>query len=209
MNQDAAPDLGFVHRFAAGVKGAPTLLLLHGTGGDENDLIPLAKAVAPGACLLSPRGKVLEGGMPRFFRRFAEGVFDLEDVARRADELADFIVAAQAQYEIPKPVALGFSNGANIAAAMMLRHPEALAGSALVRAQPTIEPEERSDFSNVPVLILSGAMDPLIPASEAERLAAMFRDGGAELRHETLPAGHNLTQADLAILAEWLNKLAS
>ncbi len=206
---EQAPDLGFVHQLACGVAGAPALLLLHGTGGDESDLIPLAKAVAPGACLLSPRGKVSEGGMARFFRRHAEGVFDLDDVERRVDELADFVAAARAHYGLPRPVALGFSNGANIAAAMMLRRPEALAGAALIRAMPTIEPEGETRLDGVPVLILSGAMDPIVPASVAERLVRLLSDCGAELRHETLPAGHNLTQADLDILAEWLSRIGA
>jgi phospholipase/carboxylesterase len=204
MSESTAPDLGFVHRFACGVAGAPALLLLHGTGGDENDLVPLAKAVAPGSCIVSPRGKVVENGMPRFFRRFAEGVFDLDDVGRQADDLAGFVAAAREHYEMPKPVALGFSNGANIAAALMLRHPDALAGAALVRAMPTIEPAGKPDLAGLPVLLLSGALDPIVPETEAGRLAEMLRKAGAAVRHETLPAGHNLTQADLDILTAWI-----
>lgn len=203
----SAPDLGFVHRYEPG--DSPPLLLLHGTGGDENDLVPLAQAVAPGAALLSPRGQVLENGHARFFRRFGEGRFDLEDVAARADGLARFIAAARAQYGIAAPVALGFSNGANIAAAMMLRHPEALSGAALIRAQPTIGDEAGVDLHGVPVLILSGAMDPIIPAAEAERLADMLRAAGARPRHETLPAGHGLTQQDLSLLKDWRDGLAA
>src|ERR1700689_4746260 len=122
-------DLGFRHRFVEGESGdGVTLLLLHGTGGDESDLIPLGQALAPGAALLSPRGKVLENGMPRFFRRLAEGVFDEDDVRRRAQELAVFIVEPRARYGIPPPIALGYSNGANVAAAILLLRPEALAG---------------------------------------------------------------------------------
>ena len=127
--------LSFTHRFEpAAEPGSPPLLLLHGTGGDEDDLMPLGRALAPGTALLSPRGKVLEAGMPRFFRRLAEGVFDEDDVRRRADELADFITEARAAYSLEAPIAVGFSNGANIAAALLLLRPEALAGAALLRA---------------------------------------------------------------------------
>src|SRR5450755_4513769 len=124
-----SPKLSFTHRFEPG--GAPPLLLLHGTGGDENDLLPLGRMVAPGAALLSPRGKVLEGGMPRFFRRLAEGVFDEQDLRRRTQELADFVEDARRAYGFEAPVALGFSNGANIASALLLLRPAALAGAAL------------------------------------------------------------------------------
>ena len=128
-------DLSFIHRFEpAQSAGRPPLLLLHGTGGDENDLLPLGRMISPGSALLSPRGKVLEGGMPRFFRRLAEGVFDEADVRRRANELADFIAEAREAYGLAAPVAVGFSNGANIAAAVLTLRPEALAGAVLLRA---------------------------------------------------------------------------
>ena len=129
------PKQSFIHRFEQGSRpGALPLFLLHGTGGNEHDLIPLGHAVAPGAALLSPRGNVLEQGMPRFFRRIAEGVFDEEDVHRRAHELADFVESARAEYGIAPPIALGYSNGANIAAAVLMLRPEALAGGILLRA---------------------------------------------------------------------------
>jgi len=124
--------LSFIHRFERGAATEPPLLLLHGTGGDENDLLPLGEMIAPGATMLSPRGKVLENGMPRFFRRLADGVFDEDDVRRRAVDLADFIVAASARYGVPVPIALGYSNGANTAAAVLLLRPEALAGAILL-----------------------------------------------------------------------------
>lgn len=127
--------LSFIHRFEpATAPGKPPILLLHGTGGDENDLMPLGGMIAPGSALLSPRGKVLEGGMPRFFRRLAEGVFDEADVRHRAHELADFVAAAREAHGLAAPVAVGFSNGANIAAAMLMLRPEALAGAVLLRA---------------------------------------------------------------------------
>lgn len=198
----ASSDFGFRHVHEPGT--APALLLLHGTGGDETDLIPLARHVAPGSAILSPRGNVSESGMPRFFRRFAEGVFDLEDVARRADELAGFIGEATAAYDLPTPVAVGFSNGANIAAAMMLRHPQALAGAALIRAQPTLVPDSLPDLAGVSILILSGDRDPIVPAYDAAGLAATLEAAGADVRHETLQAGHSLTQRDVDLLKDWL-----
>lgn len=195
-------EFGFRHVHQPGT--APALLLLHGTGGDETDLIPLARHVAPGSAILSPRGNVSENGMPRFFRRFGEGVFDLEDVARRADELAAFIGEATAAYGLPKPVAVGFSNGANVAAAMMLRDRQALAGAALIRAQPTLMPDTMPDLAGTPVLILSGERDPIVSAYDANGLAATLEAAGADLRHETLPAGHSLTQLDVDLLKDWL-----
>src|SRR5688572_21722205 len=134
--------LGFIHEFVPGTS-TRTLLLLHGTGGNESDLIPLGQALDPGAALLSPRGKVLENGMPRFFRRLAEGVFDEQDVIKRAHELADFIVEAGNAYKLTKPIAVGFSNGANIAAAILLLRPEALNGAILLRAMvPLAKPPQ-------------------------------------------------------------------
>jgi phospholipase/carboxylesterase len=144
-------ELSFIHRFEPGARpGARPLLILHGTGGDENDLIPLGKMIAPGAALLSPRGQALEHGMPRFFRRLAEGVFDEEDVRARAHELADFIAAACNEYGIGSPIALGYSNGANIAAAVMLLRPEALAGGILLRAMvPLSDPPNAGGRSSM------------------------------------------------------------
>ena len=176
--------LSFTHRFeAASAPGRPPLLLLHGTGGDETDLLPLGRMIAPGSALLSPRGKVLERGMPRFFRRLAEGVFDEADVRARALELADFVGEAREAYGLEAPLAVGFSNGANIAAALLWLHPETLAGA---------------------VLILSGAMDPLVPADTAARLAAALAAAGARVTHEVLPAGHALSLADVTLARKWL-----
>jgi phospholipase/carboxylesterase len=197
-------DLAFSHRFEPGT-GARPLLLLHGTGGDENDLIPLARMVAPGAPLLSPRGKVLENGMPRFFRRFAEGMFDEDDVRARAQELADFIAAARAAYDLATPVALGYSNGANIAAAVLLLRPEALAGALLLRAMaPLTRVEAASGLVGKDVLIVSGASDPIAPPANAARLKAMLEDAGARVDQRVLASGHELSQADVRLAREWL-----
>ena len=200
--------LSFIHRFEPGTgTGRPPLLLLHGTGGDEADLLPLGRALSPGSALLSPRGKVLENGMPRFFRRLAEGVFDEADLRRRADELAGFVADARQAYGLAAPVAVGFSNGANIAAALLLLRPETLAGAALLRAMVPLRDPPAADLAGRPVLILSGAADPIVPAGNAARLAAMLAAAGAEVRHGTVPAGHGLSQADLAITQDWLRRL--
>ncbi|MFG1395598.1 alpha/beta hydrolase [Roseixanthobacter pseudopolyaromaticivorans] len=208
MTADAA--LSFTHSFEPALRpGAAPLLLLHGTGGDENDLLPLGRALSPNAALLSPRGKVLEAGMPRFFQRLAEGVFDHQDVKRRANELADFIGEARAKYGLSAPVAVGFSNGANIAAAMLLLRPEALAGAVLLRAMVPLEEKLPVGHSAAPVLILSGAMDPIVPAGNAAALARMLAASGAQVEHVTVPAGHGLTQADLVKAKAWIDALSA
>lgn len=195
----------FVHRFVpASASGLPPLLLLHGTGGDENDLMPLGQAVLPGAALLSPRGKVLEGGMPRFFRRLAEGVFDHEDVVRRTHELADFVAAAREAYGTTAPVALGFSNGANIAAAMLHLRPEVLAGAILLRAMAPLPAPPEHDLAGKRVLMVSGGVDPIIPAANAAELARVLKAAGADVRHEVLPVGHGLVRQDLDLARAWL-----
>lgn len=203
MNERA--DLGFVHRYVpAEEPGRPPLLLLHGTGGNESDLLPLGLQLAPGAALLSPRGKVSEDGMPRFFRRRAEGVFDLDDLKARTDELAKFVTDARAAYGLDKPIALGFSNGANIAWSLLLNHPGALAGAILIRAMLPFEPVNLPALSGFPVLMLSGATDPIVPAARRDNLAELLRRAGADLQHEIVPAGHQLTRQDLTLAADWL-----
>jgi phospholipase/carboxylesterase len=198
----------FIHRFQPGsVTGAAPLLLLHGTGGDENDLLPLGAALAPGAALLSPRGQVLEHGMPRFFRRLAEGVFDEDDVRRRAAELGAFVTEAGHRHGLAAPIAVGFSNGANIAAALLLTQPGVLAGAVLLRAMVPLSEPPAIDLKGKPVLILSGAADPIVPAANAAKLAAQLSQAGAEVTHRTLPAGHQLSQADVNLARDWLARI--
>jgi phospholipase/carboxylesterase len=200
----------FTHRFVpAAQRGAPALLLLHGTGGDENDLLPLGRMVAPDAALLSVRGKVLEHGMPRFFRRLAEGVFDEADVIRRADELADFIDAARVEYGIGAPIALGYSNGANIAAAMLLLRPQTLQGAALLRAMTPLSNPTKSDLGGRPVLLLSGRQDPIATPANSERLAGLLTASGAKVQRQVIPAGHALSQADVTVTQRWLGDLVA
>jgi phospholipase/carboxylesterase len=197
-------ELSFIHRYEPATDPKrPPLLLLHGTGGDENDLLGLGRMSSPGSALLSPRGKILENGMPRFFRRLAEGVFDEEDVRFRANELADFVAEARRAYGLEAPVAVGFSNGANIAAAMLMLRPEALAGAALLRAMVPLSSAPRVDLAGERVLMISGAMDPIIPADNSNRLAASLSGSGAEVQHQMLPTGHNLSQTDLSLLVKW------
>ncbi len=198
----------FIHRFQPeSALGAAPLLLLHGTGGDENDLLPLGAALSPGAALLSPRGRVLEHGMPRFFRRLAEGVFDENDVRLRAAELGDFVTEARQRYGLAAPIGVGFSNGANIAAGLLLLQSDVLSGAVLLRAMVPLSQPPAADLTSTPVLILSGVADPIVPAANAARLAAMLSERGAEVTHRTLPAGHQLSQTDIRLAHDWLADL--
>ncbi|GGI22242.1 alpha/beta hydrolase [Bradyrhizobium guangdongense] len=195
----------FIHRFEpARDAGSPPLLLLHGTGGDENDLLGLGRMISPGSALLSPRGRVLEHGMPRFFRRLAEGVFDEDDVRQRALELGEFIAEAQKRYGIAAPVAVGFSNGANIAAALLLLKPDILSGAVLLRAMVPLSDPPKAELGGKHVLLLSGQADPIVPASNSARLAALLSEAGAHVDHKVLPAGHQLSQADVTLARNWI-----
>ena len=193
------------HLYERPAKAAlPTILALHGTGGDERDLLPLVRQIAPGAGILSPRGNVSERGAPRFFRRLAEGVFDLEDLHRRTDELARWLDAAAETYTFDRTqvVALGFSNGANIAASLLVSGTP-LAGAMLLRPMVPFQPETVPDLSGSAVLQLNGAADPIIPPREAEALTTLLRQSGAHLQAETLPTGHGLMTEDLRLAQTW------
>jgi len=202
-------ELGFVHRWkAASAPGAPTLLLLHGTGGNENDLIPLAWDLYPGAALLSPRGQVLERGMPRFFRRLAEGVFDLDDLRTRTAELAAFVRAAEQAYDLPagRTVAVGYSNGANIAASLLLLAPGTLGGALLFRAMVPLEPEPLPALGGTPVCLRAGRSDPVVPGAETARLAELLGRAGADVTLQWEEGGHGLARTDVVEGAAWLKR---
>jgi phospholipase/carboxylesterase len=202
------PPPDFIHEFAPGTSDR-TLLLLHGTGGNEHDLIPVGRELDPNAALLSPRGKVLENGMPRFFRRLAEGVFDVEDLKQRTNELADFVATAAKYYKLAadQVVAAGYSNGANIAASMLLLRPEILHAAILFRAMVPLVPENLPDLSSVRVWIGAGDQDPIIPASEAQRLEELLRRAGADVTIRFAHATHGLTGADVKTARHWLEEL--
>lgn len=192
------------HRFEAGT--SPALLLLHGTGGDENDLIPLGQLIRPGAALLSPRGEVDENGQLRFFRRIAPGVFDEDDLVRRTHQLADFVEDQSERHHLREIVAVGYSNGANIAASMLLLRPGVLSGAILLRAMVPLEPPHPPDLGDVPVLILAGRHDEMMGAEQPQRLAALLLNAGAEVTLDWLDAGHGLGPADFKRATGWLER---
>jgi len=200
-------DLGFIHRFAPPEEppSGETFIVLHGTGGDENDLIGIGQAVAPGAAILSPRGNVLENGAPRFFKRLAEGVFDPKEVRSRAEELARFIRAAISKYDLdPNRVhALGYSNGANIASTVMFIDPGLLQSAVLLRPMLVFEPEKQNDLSGSAVFISAGRMDPIVPASSVERLVELLEASHAEVTLKWQLVGHNLVPSEVREAADW------
>jgi phospholipase/carboxylesterase len=202
------PQPDFLHEFVPGDSNR-TLLLLHGTGGNERDLIPLGRELDPNASLLSPRGKILENGMPRFFRRLAEGVFDLEDLKMRTNELADFVAAAARHYKLDANhiVGVGYSNGANIAASMLLLRPEIMQAAILFRAMLPLVPDKMPELSSVHVWIGAGNQDPIIPTSETQRLVELLRRAGADVTIRFAQAGHGLTNDDVITARSWLEEL--
>jgi predicted esterase len=203
----ARSTLGFEHQFVSASGGdATTLLLLHGTGGDEYDLLDLGRMLEPGAALLSPRGQVLENGMPRFFRRLAEGVFDLDDLRRRTDDLAAFVAGAAEAYHFDprRVVAVGYSNGANIAASLLLLRPGVLAGAVLFHAMVPLVPDTLPDLQGVPVFIGAGRFDPMIPPPQTERLAQLLRQAGADVDLHWEPGSHALNRAEVQAAITWL-----
>jgi phospholipase/carboxylesterase len=200
-------ELTFIHRFVPGTRpGAVPLLLLHGTGGNETDLLDLGRSLAPGSPLISPRGRVLENGMPRFFRRLAEGVFDLADLRLQAQELAGFVKAAGVHYGLgdSPPLALGYSNGANIAAALLLLHPGTLSGAVLLRPMVPLIPDSLPDLEGVRVLVAAGLRDPIAVPAQAQALGELLTRSGADLTLQWSNAAHGLVQDDLDAAERWL-----
>jgi phospholipase/carboxylesterase len=202
--------MDFIHRFIPAEDGLSrrVLLLLHGTGGNESDMLPIGRDLDSSAALLSLRGNVLENGMPRFFRRLAEGVFDEEDVIRRANDLADFIPAAAAKYEFDPATltAVGYSNGANIAAAVLLLRPGVIKSAILLRAMVPLTPAAAPNLAGTRAIICSGTRDPIIPVENAERLAAMLRRAGTDVTHRFEEAGHQLVFGEISAAKNWLRE---
>lgn len=207
---NSSVELGFDHRFIAGERArgpAPlTLLLLHGTGGDGDSLLQLGDTVAPGATLLSPTGKVVENGARRFFRRFAEGVFDQEDLAQRTQELATFVRGAIAAYRLDPRwlVALGYSNGAVTAASLLLANTGVLAGAVLLRPMDPFAPAEPAQLAGLPVLECIGMRDAIATPARGDALATALMDAGAEVHVHRESAGHELTMGDVRVAHDWL-----
>lgn len=201
-------DLELVHRFTAGEgrNANTTLLLLHGTGGDENDMMPLGESLLPGAAILSPRGAVRERGMPRFFARLAEGVFDLEDLALRTQQLIRFVNGAVAKYELDpsRLIAVGFSNGANIAASVLLTGPSVFSHAILFRAMVPFEPKKPARLGGTKVLLSSGQWDPIATPEQARRLHTLLIAAGAVATINFFNAGHELTRDDVMDAAHWI-----
>jgi len=228
MSDSNNPQLGFIHRFIYptnpdDLKGtqdgqkarekisSTTFLLLHGTGGNEEDLISLAYELDQSAAILSPRGKVLENGVaPRFFRRLAEGVFDVEDLKFRTNELANFVKNASNTYgfDMDHLIAVGYSNGANIASSMLLLRPEVLSAAILFRAMVPLLPQVLPDLTNKHIFMSSGLHDPIVPKQETERLIGLFKKAGAKVSLHWQNSGHELRMNEINTAREWLSNLA-
>jgi phospholipase/carboxylesterase len=201
----------FRHLYRPATGATPySLLLLHGTGGDEHDMVPLAEAILPGAGIISPRGQVNENGAPRFFRRFAEGVLDVEDWRERSEALADFVAGICAEHEIsPKTLlAIGYSNGANIAQGLLLLRPEVLGGAILLRPMFITDDVPVKDLGGRPILLLGGSHDPIIPADNLPQVAQQLGKLGAHVTVKSVQASHGLVQDDIGLAREWLSNNA-
>lgn len=184
---------------------APVLVLLHGTGGTERDLLPLAQAISPASSVLSVRGNVLENGMPRFFRRLAEGIFDEEDLIFRTKELNDFLDEAAAQHGFDRRnvVAIGYSNGANIAGSLLFHYPDALRGAILHHPMVPLRGIQLPDLTDTPIFIGAGRNDPICSPEETEELQKLLGEAGAEIEVHWENAGHQLTRSEVDAAGTW------
>src|SRR5215210_4687062 len=210
--RSSSSELGFIHKFISAFtrQDQVTLLLLHGTGGNEQDLIPLGRELYPRAAILSPRGKVLESGMPRFFRRLAEGVFDIEDLKFRTHELADFVEKASKVYKFNARyvISIGYSNGANIASSMLLLRPEVTFSAVLFRAMVPFIPEKVPNLIGKNIFIGAGEYDPIVPPEQTKMLFRLLKDAGANvILHWQKNSGHELGYDDISVAKEWLSDL--
>jgi phospholipase/carboxylesterase len=199
-------DTPYIHNFTQGDAAKRPLLLLHGTGGDENSLLEIAAAGSPHRAIISPRGLVNENGNLRFFRRFAEGHLDEEDVRFRSNELCTFVSAAMAAYGLAEPIAIGYSNGANVALAMIFMQPDILSGAVLMRSMAPFKSMPSVDLNQKPILLLNGSEDPIIPHAATNQLVSTLKNNNANLCHELLPTGHGLTQADITLTTKFLKE---
>jgi phospholipase/carboxylesterase len=199
---------GLIHRFVRGLdESKPPLLLLHRTGGNEDDFIEVAGQIAPGAHRLAIRGAVLEDGKPRFFRRVGRGEFDMADLAVRIEQLAEFLEWAKAEYRIGSPVAFGFSNGANIIWTLMLSKPQALRGAILLRPMRAFQPQALPNLHGVPVLVLAGKHDTTVPISRGNEIPDLLQSAGAGVQLEWIEAAHDFCAEDAQKSAAWLARL--
>ena len=210
--RSSSSELGFIHQFipASTRPDQVTLLLLHGTGGNEQDLIPLGQELYPRAAILSPRGKVLESGMPRFFRRLAEGVFDIEDLKFRTHELADFVRKASKVYkfDLRYIISIGYSNGANIASSLLLIHPEIMTSAVLFRAMVPFIPEKVPNLTGKNIFIGAGQYDPIVPRKQTETLFGFFEKAGANVvLHFEENSGHELGYDEISAAKDWLSNI--
>ncbi|MBH5319758.1 alpha/beta hydrolase [Paenibacillus sp. GSMTC-2017] len=197
------------HLFTKGTdESAPVLLLLHGTGGTERDLLPLANMISPASSVLSVRGNVLENGMPRFFRRLAEGVFDIEDLIFRTGELNDFLNQAAVDYGFDRSnvVAVGYSNGANIAGSLLFQYKDALKGAILHHPMVPIRDVVIPDMTGLPCFIGAGENDPICTPQETRELESLLAGAGAEVEVHWERFGHQLTSSEAAAATEWFGR---
>src|SRR5262245_29202597 len=200
----------FKHRFVpAGLPSLPALLLRHGTGGDESDLLPLGQALVPHAALISPRGKILENGMPRFFRRLAMGVFDEQDLRLRSKELTEFVRAASNEYgfDAENVIAVGYSNGANIAASLLLLHPGVLRAAALFSPMVPLQPDQVPNLTGMEIFVAAGRADPIVPPENTKRLLSLLNEAGAVTAEHWHQGGHELSQSDVEAARQWFSRL--
>ena len=193
----------YIFREEHGAKGAPLFFLFHGTGGDENNLVRLGQQLLPHAHIVSPRGDVSEGGALRFFRRTGEGQYDMADLAQRVERMTAFVRAVSADHDAPKTVALGYSNGANIIAAMQFADPSLFEDAVLMHPLIPFDPA-KADFTGKRVLITAGRLDPICPPVATETLAAYYRDNGAALDIFWHAGGHEIGTGEVNAVAKFL-----
>ncbi len=199
-------DTPYIHVFKQGDAAKRPLLLLHGTGGNEHSLLEIAAAVSLDRSIISPRGLVNENGNLRFFRRFAEGQLDENDVRFRSNELSEFVSAAMAGYNLTAPITLGYSNGANIALAMLFMQPNILSGAVLLRSMAPFKIMPTVDLNQKPILLLNGSQDQIIPPTATNQLVTTLKNSNAKLTHENLSTGHSLTEADITFTTKFLKE---